>query len=178
MNTPFNSHRRRFLKVGLLGSATLTVAACSSMVSRETEKCHDCLWLGNMDRHLLHAIIPVMLAGALPLEVNERKKAIDEIIIGFDISVSHFPKTVRDEIAQLLWVLEFPLTRSLIAGVWSSWRNVSENNVKELLTNWKNSNFDLLRVGYIALHDLITGSWYANPRSWQRIHYPGPPKLS
>ena len=177
MNKHFNSHRRHFLKVGLLGSATLTVAACSSIGSREAEKCPDCLWLQHDDRHLLHAIIPVMLAGALPLEVVERKKAIDEIIIGFDLSVSHFPKTVRDEIEQLLWVLEFPLTRSLIAGVWSSWRNTNETSVKALLTNWQNSDFDLLRVGYTALHDLIAGAWYANPRSWQRIHYPGPPKL-
>ena len=178
MSVVINLQRRQFLKVGLLGSATLTVAACSSMGSRETEKCLDCDWLGQEDRQLLQAIIPVMLVGALPLEADERAKAIDEIIIGFDISVSHFPKTVRAEIEQLLWVLEFPLTRSLIAGVWSSWRNVSEDNVTDLLISWKNSNFDLLRIGYTALHDLITGSWYANPRSWQRINYPGPPKLS
>lgn len=177
MAISFNSQRRQFLKVGLLGSAALTVAACSTMVSREAEKCSDCLWLGHEDRHLLHAIIPVMLTGALPLDVQERKKAIDEIIIGFDLTVSHFPKTVRDEIEQLLWVLEFPLTRSLIAGVWTSWRNTNANSVNELLTNWKYSDFDLLRVGYTALHDLIAGAWYANPRSWLRIHYPGPPKL-
>lgn len=178
MNSPFNPHRRRFLKVGLLGTATLTVATCSAMVSREAEKCPDCLWLRHDDRYLLHAIIPVMLAGSLPLEAVARKKAIDEVITGFDFTVAHFPKTVRDEIEQLLWVLQFPVTRSLIAGVWSSWRNVDASNVNELLINWKNSDFDLLRVGYTALHDLIAGSWYANPHSWQRIHYPGPPVLS
>jgi len=177
MANMFNPKRRHFLKVGLLGSATLTVAACSTFVARDSEKCHDCKWLGHEDRHLLNALIPVMLSGALPGDMHERKKALEEIITGFDISVSHFPKTVRDEIEQLLWVLEFPVTRSLIGGVWSSWRNVSENNVKELLNNWKNSDFDLLRIGYTALHDLISGSWYANPRSWQRIDYPGPPKI-
>lgn len=177
-DSQFNSHRRQFLKVGLLGSATLTLAACSSTLSREAERCSDCLWLQHTDRYMLHAIIPVMLAGALPTEKLEHKKAIDEVISGFDYTVAHFPKTVQDEIEQLLWVLQFPLTRSLIAGVWSSWHNVDSKNVKALLNNWKNSDFDLLRVGYKALHDLIAGAWYANPRSWQRIHYPGPIKLT
>lgn len=35
--------------------------------------------------------------------------------------------------------------------------------------------FDLLKSGYAALHDLILGTWYAQPESWAAIGYPGPP---
>lgn len=177
MTNHYNPQRRRFLKVGLLGSAALTVAAGGIMLTPSSASCNDCSWLQQSDRDLLIAIIPVMLAGALPNDDQERMAAIDEIITGFDISISHFPPVIRDEIRQLLWLLEFPVTRSLLAGVWSAWHKVDKYNVADFLSGWQHSRLDLLRVGYAALHDLISGSWYANPRSWQRINYPGPPEI-
>jgi hypothetical protein len=178
MNNSFNPQRRRFLKVGLIGSAALTVAAGGVMLSQQSETCNDCSWLQQNDRELLLAIIPVMLAGALPADKNQQAIAVNEIITGFDITLSHFPPVVRDEIRQLLWLLEFPVTRSLIAGVWSAWDKVEDHAVIGFLKSWQHSRLDLLRVGYAALHDLISGAWYANPRSWQRINYPGPPVIS
>lgn len=178
MKNKFNPQRRRFLKVGLVGSAVLTVAAGGIFLTYQSESCADCLWLHQDDQLLLKAIIPIILAGALPKEQNERNTAINEVIIGFDISVSHFPPSVRDEIRQLLWLLEFPVTRLLVAGIWGAWHKVEVSDISHFLKSWQHSRFDLLRVGYTALHDLVTGSWYANSRSWQRIQYPGPPVLS
>lgn len=178
MDNIFNPQRRRFLKVGLMGTAVLTAAAGGIILSRQPEVCSDCLWLQQDDQHLLQAIIPVMLVGALPIDKDERSQAIDEIITGFDISISHLPPLVRAEVRQLLWLLEFSITRSLFTGVWSSWHNADESNIANFLKSWQYSRFDLFRVGYIALHDLIVASWYANPNSWQRINYPGPPALA
>ena len=178
MKTGFNSSRRQFFKVGVLGSATLGIAACSNLLSRKSELCHDCEWLRTKERPILQAIIPVMLAGALPYKGEEHKTAVTEIIKNFDYTVAHFPASVRDEIQQLMWVLQSPVPRAVVAGVWGAWENVTEEDVRALLDNWKNSGFDLLRVGYLALHDLICGAWYSSPHAWQRIHYPGPPALT
>lgn len=178
MNNTFNPQRRRFLKIGLVGSVVLTAAAGGIMLSRHAENCTNCLWLQQDDRHLLQAIIPVMLAGALPLDKDERRHTINEIITGFDLSIAYFPPVVRDEIRKLLWLLEFPVTRSLLAGIWSAWHKADASNITRWLKSWQHSRFDLFRVGYAALHDLIAGAWYANPRSWQRINYPGPPALA
>jgi len=173
-----NPDRRRFLKVGLFGSAVLVAAAGGIALSRRPEKCGPCLWLHQGDRQLLQAVIPVMLVGALPKDIDQRAQSIDAIISGFDKTVAHFPPTVRAEIRQLLWLLESPLTRPLLTGIWSGWHNANANDIEKFLDSWKHSRLNLLRVGYTALHDLVMGAWYANPDSWQRIHYPGPPALA
>lgn len=176
-NRSINSSRRQFLKVGLLGSTILAAAAGGIVLSRKSKSCGPCLWLHQDDREFLKAVVPVMLAGALPEDSNKRIHAIDEVIIGFDFTVAHFPPTVRAEIRQLLWLLESPLTRPLLTGVWSGWHKAEVADIQDFLNRWKDSRLDLLRVGYTALHDLIVGAWYANPLSWQRINYPGPPVL-
>jgi hypothetical protein len=177
MKDKFNPQRRQFLKVGLIGTGVLVAAAGGIIFTRPVVKCKNCLWLQQGDLDLLQAIVPVVLAGALPDSKEDRAQAINEIITGFDISISYFPSVVRAEIRQLLWLLEFPITRSLFTGVWSAWGTASEAEITDFLESWQFSRFDLFRVGYTALHDLLVGSWYANPRSWSRIHYPGPPAL-
>lgn len=174
----FSSSRRRFLKVGLLGSAVLAAAAGGVVLSRKPAPCSPCLWLHQGDRDLLQALVPVLLAGALPDAETERQQAINEIIDGVDTTVAHFPGEIRAEIRQLFWLLESPLTRGLMTGAWGGWTGSDPVVVREFLKSWQHSRLDLLRVGYTALHDLVAGAWYANPLSWQRIHYPGPPSLA
>lgn len=173
-----DSSRRRFLKVGLLGSAVLAAAAGGVAITRTPEPCTPCLWLHQGDRELLQALVPVLLAGALPDVEAQRQQAINEIIKGVDLTVAHFPEEIRAEIRQLLWLLESPLTRGLMTGAWGGWASSDPDDVRDFLKGWQHSRLDLLRVGYTALHDLVVGAWYANPLSWQRIHYPGPPKLA
>jgi len=172
-----NPARRRFLKVGLIGSAVLAAAAGGIVLSRRPEECAPCLFLHRGDQQLLNAVVPVMLAGALPEDIEKRTQSIEAIISGVDKTVAHFPPSVRAEIRQLLWLLESPLTRPVLTGIWSGWHKASANDIQEFLDSWQHSRLDLLRVGYTALHDLVMGAWYANPQSWQRIHYPGPPAV-
>ncbi len=178
LSSKFKPQRRQFLKVGLLGSATLSVAACGVSRTRKSNTKDKFLWLEEDDHELLSALIPVMLDGALPEDSADHSLAMKEIIMGVDISVAHMLPAVRDEVRQLFCLLEFTPTRIVLAGILASWENASSRDISSFLSNWKESDFDLLRVGYSALHDLITGSWYANPRSWPRIHYPGPPLLT
>jgi len=177
MIQPFNSGRRQFLKVGLLGSSILAAAGVAA-INRDPELCVDCLWLRKGDKQMLQALVPVMLAGALPDGGEHRQRSIDEVVTGVDFTIAHFPPAVRDEIRQLLWLLESSFMRPLFTGIWSDWPSTSEAEIQKFLKRWKGSGLDLLRVGYTALHDLIVGAWYANSGSWQRIGYPGPPRLS
>ena len=174
----FKKQRRQFLKVGLLGSATLTVAACGVSLKRQTNTHNEFLWLQSDDTDFLAALIPVMLSGALPENKKDSALAQQEIIQGIDISIAHMQPSVRDEVRRLFWLLEFTPTRIVLAGIFASWDKADPQDILSFITSWKESDFDLLRVGYAALHDLISGSWYANPRAWSRIQYPGPPALA
>jgi hypothetical protein len=174
--------RRQFLKTGMTGAIFLGLASGGMVLSgcsyEESYVCPDCEWLTPSDQSLLLAIIPVMLEGALPGSAKGRRQAVEEIIAGFDTTVLHFSPVVRKEIRQLLDLLQFPFTRIVLTGVMRPWHQEENPGIRDFLTRWQTSRFSLFRSGYYALHDLIIGAWYANPDSWKRISYPGPPRLS
>jgi hypothetical protein len=179
-NAVLDTKRRVFLKVGIAGSALLCagrwltpapaaeVAAASTPLKNLTAE----------DAVVLKRIIPVMLYGALPLEEAALKTAIDEVAYGVDLTIGYQPPGVRQEIRDLFNLLNNAATRALVAGVWKPWDKATADDVREFLSGWRDSRFDLLRSAYIGLNNLIVGSWYGNPRSWSRIGYSGPPKVA
>ena len=176
-----NPGRRHFLKTGIAGSILLAIAAGGALLKARgnslDEPYDKCLWLTRSDRVLLVALVPVMLEGALPSEPAAAKRAIETVITHFDQTVSYFTPATSGEVRQLLSLLEFPLTRVLLAGILTAWEKENTAAIRSFLKRWQTSRLALFRSGYGALHDLICGAWYANPQSWPRIHYPGPPHL-
>ena len=154
--------RRQFIKAGLGGSALLLTAGCTR---------------GEPHVDVLHALIPVVLAGALPAEGAARVIAIKETVEAFQRAVSGLTPAVQDEIGQLLSLLAFAPTRILVAGVGSPWSAASAEEIGAFLHRWRDSRFELKRSGSRALTQLIQGAWYDNPLAWTVIGYPGPPAL-
>jgi len=126
---------------------------------------------------MLIRVVPVMLEGALPADRGQFNAAIGEILRGIDTTIGHQALSVRGEIRDLFGVLTKSLTRSLIAGIWTSWEEATDEDIREFLSSWRNSRLDTLRTGYIGLNNLIVGSWYGNPKAWARIGYDGPPAI-
>ncbi len=157
--------RREFLKTGFAGAALLNLAACS----RPSE---------NGGRTMvLSAVIPVMLAGALPAVGETRHELLARTLAGVDQAIAGLSLATQKEIGELFDLLAFPLTRMLAAGIWSPWPEATPEAIGNFLESWRHSRFDLLKSGYAALHDLIFGAWYARPDTWAAIAYPGPPKV-
>jgi len=113
-----------------------------------------------------------MLDGALP----NRNAALDEAVRGVEIAIAGLPPAVQGEVRQLFGLLEFPLTRRVVAGV-GPWERASDVEIASFLQRWRTSNATLLRSGYAALHQLIMAGWYGNNDAWPAIGYPGPPEL-
>ncbi len=124
-------------------------------------------------REMLHAIARVMLQGALP----DNGEALDAAVHGVDVAIAGLPPAVQGEIGQLFGLLEFPLTRRLMAGI-GSWQTASDADVTAFLQSWRTSNAALLRSSYAALHQLVMAGWYGNDAAWPRIGYPGPPRIA
>lgn len=122
---------------------------------------------------MLRAIARVMLAGALP----NREEALDAAVRGVEVAISGLPAAVQAEVQQLFGLLEFPLTRRIVAGV-GSWDRASDAEIAAFLQRWRTSNALLLRSGYAALHQLVMAGWYGNNEAWPRIGYPGPPRIA
>jgi hypothetical protein len=154
--------RRQFIQAGLGGSALLVTVGCAR---------------GEPHVGVVHALIPVVLAGALPAEGAARDAAIKETHEAFQRAVSGLAPAVQEEIGQLLSLLAFAPTRLLVAGVASPWSEASAQEIGAFLHRWRDSRFELKRSGSRALTQLIQGAWYDNPLAWTVIGYPGPPAL-
>lgn len=122
---------------------------------------------------MLRAIAREMLSDALP----GTPQALDAAVRGIEVAIAGLPPAVQGEIGQLFGLLEFPLTRRLLAGV-GPWSQASNLDVAKFLQHWRASNAELLRSGYAALHQLVMAGWYGNEAAWPRMGYPGPPHLA
>lgn len=174
--TPQMISRRTFITTGLLGAAALATAhwlrgphappGDASLRALDADA-----------QAILGAIVPVLLAGALPVAAEERRQAIADTVRGIDIAVSGLSPNSQDELRQLFALLALPPARLAIARVSAPWSQASETDVRACLDRFRGSSLTLLRSAYGALHQLTFAAWYGNPASWQRIGYPGPPEL-
>lgn len=166
--------RRRFLVAGAAGGAALALAGGVAWFARRRAAADAAL-----DREslaILRAIVPALLAGALP-PPPERAGAIDDAVAGVSRAVAGLPPSAQAELGQLFSLLSVGVGRRMIAGVASPWADASPAEIDTFLTDWRDSGWSLKRSAYDALHQLVFAAWYASPRSWPAIGYPGPPVL-
>ena len=170
--------RRTLLKAGVAGVAALVAARwLYTTVSAPSKTTTSDAPLDSNARAILAAIIPVLLDGALP-GGPDAAGARDEALAGAAQAIAGLPPAVRSELDQLFALLAFAPTRCIVAGLWSPWPDASRESIAAFLGRWRDSRFSLLRSAYEALHQIVLGAWYGNPRTWSAIGYPGPPSLA
>lgn len=133
--------------------------------------------LENSLRQVVSAVAPVMLAGAIPLAGDARVTAIGQAVYAVTVAVSKLSAPAQREVAELFALLSLAPARIALAGVHRPWAEATENDVRGFLDAWRGSRIELLKSGYMALHDLILGAWYADSGTWRAIGYPGPPDV-
>ncbi len=168
--------RRRFLAVGAAGGAALALAGGYAWM-RGRRASPEIRRLDADALAIIRAIVPAMLAGALPPASAARASAIDETVDAVRRAIAGLAPAAQDELAQLFGLLATGVGRRLLAGVASSWPDATPAEVDAFLVAWRDSGWALKRSAYDALHQLTFAAWYANPRSWGAIGYPGPPVL-
>lgn len=167
--------RRHFLKTGIVGGVVLAGLAGT----------HGVLWgeaayplttqglrfITASDSTCLTKLIPVILKGAW-----EAKPSLQELISGIDFMITRLNPHTQQEIRQLFILLEFAPSRVFSTSI-GSWESVTEAKVETFLENWRTHRLELFRSAHTALAKLTMGTFYANPISWQKIGYDGPPQL-
>jgi hypothetical protein len=118
-----------------------------------------------------------LLEGALPQGGDARSAAIAQTVTAVQEAIRRLAPEAQQELGQLFALLASPPGRRLLAGVASPWENASVPQVTAFLQSWRTHRLGLLRSGYGALHDLVLGSWYAEPSHWSSIGYAGPRPL-
>ncbi len=168
--------RRQLIKVGLAGAAILAGARWldrpQAVAAQPALRVLDA-----RSAAAVAALIPVVLAGALPTDPAAQKQAIEEAVAGFDRAVSGLSPAVQKEVDELFAILRFAPARFMFTGLWSSLQESSPEDIAAFLTRWRYSHFDIQRAGYQALTQLLQAAWYGNPASWAAIGYPGAPVI-
>lgn len=166
--------RRSFLKAGAL--AALVLAAGGGIYRATQAPGPGRFVLDGEARAALGAIVPAILAGALPLDAAARKSAVAAAVEGVHAAIANLPLAVQQEVQDLFGLLALAPARRLLTGIAGGWTDARESDVAAFLQDWRTHRFALLRTAYAALHDLVLGAWYAQPASWTAIGYPGPLK--
>ncbi|WP_374441569.1 twin-arginine translocation pathway signal protein [Pseudomonas panipatensis] len=176
LNAPGLS-RRGVLKIGLLGGAFLATAGVTASLSgcSASAPANGLKVIRESDLPFLRALIPVMLAGAVPAE--RMAAAVEGTLAGLDYNLDHLSPEMLKLTLQLFDVLALPLTRGPLTGVWGSWEKASANDVRHFLLRWENSAIGLLKLGHSSLLQLVMMAWYGRPESWAHCGYPGPPTV-
>jgi hypothetical protein len=167
--------RRTFLKVGALAALTL---AGGGGIYRYLHPPGPLtrFALDGESKAALDAIIPAMLAGALPVDAAARAAAVAATTERVHQAIRGLSLTTQKEVKDLFGLLALAPARRALTGVAGPWSGATEAQVGAFLQEWRLHRLAMLQTAYHALHDLIIGSWYADPSSWDAIGYPGPLK--
>lgn len=169
-----NPSRRRILFAGTVGA----VAFAAARLLQPTPARHGAGALSRDGVDVMQALIPALLAGALPAPGVARDDAIARTIDGVGQAMAGLAPIAREELSSLFALLAFAPLRIGLAGVGVPWREVSVADADAFLVRLRSSRWTQKRAAYDALHQITLAAWYANPRSWPAIGYPGPPRLS
>ncbi|MGH8806475.1 MAG: hypothetical protein ACREX0_01185 [Noviherbaspirillum sp.] len=163
--------RRTFVKTGLIGALTLTTAGGLYRATLRPVMLGKFV-LDGAAKSALCAIIPVVLKDAIEPAPAQISIAIARV----QDAISGLPFATQKEIADLFGLLTLGPARRFLAGVPDDWPQAKQEDIAAFLQSWRLHRFALLQSAYHALHDLITGAWYADPSTWATIGYPGPLK--
>jgi len=160
--------RRNFFR--LLGGGAIALAAGGVLYRGLQQSAPRRFSLDTAGHEFLTVIVPVLVGPAArsPADIAATVSRVQAAIAGL-------PLAAQAELQDLFGLLALAPARRLLTGL-PAWRDATPAQVQTFLQDWRLHRFLKLRSAYQALHDLVLGSWYADPASWGAIGYPGPLK--
>ena len=175
--TRLSTSRRGFLQLSLASSISLSLASglVSTLVpvkaeaSESTEKL-EYRFLTPSSAEFLAALFPVVLAKT---SLNQDEN--NALLMALDKMIFHFNTFNQKQMQQLFDVMAYAPVRFVAGAPWASWPEASHEDIESFLVGWRDSRFELKRMGYLSVCKLINLCWYARKESFAQTGYPGPP---
>lgn len=171
--------RRGFLQLGMMGTATLalgstvaTLSGCASSLDAKPNS--EYKFLNSSDREIFSALSPVILNKGFPGDLSH-DVAIKKLLLALDDLIHTLQYHNKTQMRQLFDALSIAPLRVIAGAPWSDWKDMDEKQINDFLIGWRESSFQLKRLGYVSLCKLVSISWYAQPESYVSTGYPGPP---
>lgn len=168
--------KRTLLKLGLASSALLGLAGgAAGLLFRPGLQNGGGLSLAG--REVCTAVGQAVLNSSLPAHGLLRQSALQALMGRIDALVSALPPHTQAELSQLLAVLASAPGRQALAGLDQAWPMAPIDAVQQALQAMRLSGFALRSQAYGALHDIVTGAYFADAGTWPMLGYPGPQKI-
>lgn len=168
--------RRRFIFVGVAGAiAAATVVVLPRIGESGVAPKGGVLVQANAD--MLRVVAAAVLGSALPTDMAGRDAELTRVVNAVGALIDNFPPSTRREIGDLFGLLALKPARMML-GFNGNWEMTDAPAVVLSLLALRDSSIGLKQQVYFALHDMVLGSFYADPKTWTATGYPGPPKLA
>ncbi len=103
-----------------------------------------------------------------------REAVLDEHLASLERLLNSMPKAKRDQITLVTGVLSNAPTRYLAAGLWTSWDQASDEQVREALKAMQMADGMVPNVLFAAARALTCLTFFSQPSHWEIAGYPGP----
>jgi hypothetical protein len=174
MAVGFHWSRRRFIFVGVVGA----VAATAAIVIPKLRSGAAPKGMALVKQHdnMLRVVATALLGSALPVDAPARAAELVRVTTSIGLLIDGFPASTRKEVGDLFGLLDLKPARAIL-GYSGEWSDADAPAVAKFLYNLRESSIGLKQQAYFALHDMVLGSFYSEPKTWIGTGYPGPPKL-
>lgn len=166
--------RRSLLKLGVASAAVLAIAGGGlaawnpGLVEGR---------LSSAARQLFRAVGGAILEGTLPVIPAARDAALDGLVQRIEALTLALPPHAQGELSQLLALLAVAPGRLAAAGLAADWPRATVAQTQQALQSMRLSAVSLRQQAYHALHDIVSGAYFSDPRTWAQLGYPGPPSI-
>lgn len=164
--------RRRLLKLGVVGSASVGVGGGVAWLAKTPKSEHAPLSASAFQ--VLAAIATALLEGSLPTDDRDRQAVMPAYLDRLAGTVSGLPPSSQRELAQVLSLMALAPGRWVLSGLGTPWPDASREQFRDALETMRRSPWTQRRQVYHALRDLARAAWYAAPTTWIALGYPGP----
>ncbi len=168
--------RRRVIFVGVAGALAAGAALVLPRLG-SSGTAPSGVTLASEHGDMLRAVTQALLGSALPIDAAARNRELTRVMNAAGALITNLPLSTRKEIADLFGLLALKPARALL-GYSGDWPAADIPAVATFLAGLRDSSIGLKQQAYFALHDLLLGSFYAEPATWAATGYPGPPQLA
>jgi hypothetical protein len=168
--------RRRFIFVGVAGAIAAGAAFVLPRMGQSGAAPKGSALVA-MHNDLLRTVAAAVLGAALPANTALADAELSRVIAAAGALIDNFPPATRREVGDLFGLLALKPAR-MILGFSGDWQVSDVPAVAQWLLALRDSSIGLKQQTYFALHDMVLGSFYAEPKTWLATGYPGPPKLA
>ena len=171
--------RRRFIFVGVAGAIAAGAALVLPRLGKSDAAPKGMVGSALAQQHanMLRVVAVAVLGSALPVDAASRDAELTRVIAAAGALIDNFPPSTRSEVGDLFGLLALKPAR-MILGFSGNWEMSEATAVAQSLLALRDSSIGLKQQTYFALHDMVLGGFYAEPKTWISTGYPGPPKLA